>query len=909
MSKWAAMAAQTKKAGVAVTPEPLPKAKAESLAHAVYDTPPTTYKIPIYSGLRSNQVSRYAEGTALAVLQALSKMLPLPPVPGDDAKASKTKAQAPMFGIGVIRDDLPQGHSMAGGTAFKAVQAVAFDVDDATPEQIDLFDAALQAKGWLYLKTTTFKHTPENPRYRYVLLLSRHAEGGDFYTTYLWGGLQVLAGGIGDPRANDAPRRSYFPSCPKGQEGNRPAPIIKGERAVDPDELAALVAPEGGMAAHTQSRYDSNIYEDVLGTTGRRDKRDRDPGVIASGCSFFNEFVRTGDPDRGHGDGLWRLAGGVCNYVSEGETLFLSASAKDIRFDLREARRKFESWGSFPPPKCASIRASGWEACTGCPQRGRITSPVELDDSLEAPLSGDQKPDALGKLRASVADGTLQIVVDADGRVNYVKSYVRDGRNSRDVYRAGTENATDLLTAMVMRDGGKIPTQQQVLAFEAMARIEAKEAGRVIPVALRVADVGGVLYHDLGPGRIVAVTVDGYRVTEESEDTPLFRRGAGAGELPDPDFTGGPDAALRYLVKAYGELFNLDSHRALVAVVLLLDALNPGTAHPVREYVGPGGSGKSTVAEHDVNLIDPGDSGRRTTGAKADDLAASAQQQYCVMVDNAGRMDKTTQDTFSVMSTGGTLMMRQFHKQAEVIPLNLHRVLSITAVQPQCTQPDLMTRVVRFELQPLPADSYVNEQEMRESMNAIRPRMLGAMYTLLAGALRVLPKVRERKEWPHRMVSFDQLGEACVLAAGLKPGTFLRVIGDMRGRMARRTASGDLFTLKLLEALQKFTSQPLDETQLSLSAVLKRPTPVSVVAHGENRVEITARPGALRSAMPHPSNFDRDNAMPGTDRAFLDALRRVQPMLTSLGVVYSEIYYGTRPFVRFDASREALSGD
>lgn len=678
----------------------------------------------------------------------------------------------------------------------------------------------------------------------------------------------------------------------------------------DADEFAARAREQLAepVALVPQHKWDLSINADVLdGRPKLADKRDRDPGLIAAGCQMVRVFAETGDPDRGAGDAVWRAMAGIGQHCSNGKKWFMWCSSKDARFNEREAAKKYDGW-SAGPPTCNTIEGLGGD-CTGCPNRGRITSPVQLGDSLDT----DRQPAALAAIDGAFESGELRAALDQNGDANYLKTYQLNGRGCRDVYRAGTDAASDLLLGISVRNGGKVPSQQAVATAEALMRMKAKESGEVTHIALRVAKQDGVIFHDLGPGRIARIEADpdgtGWSVIEESPDTPVFRRGAGAGEMPAPERVGGPQQALQLLMGQYLNLFHLDKPRALVAVVLLLDALNCDTAHPVREYVGPGGSGKSTMAEHDVDLIDPSDSGRRTTNLKGDDLGAAAQQNFAVMVDNAGRVDKAIQDVLCVMSTGGTYMVRRFHKQSETLALRMHNPVFGTAVSPFCTQPDLTTRVIRFEMAARAGDSYVPEDEMREQMRASRPKMLGAMYTLLSAAMAALPTVRQRKQWPHRMVSFDQLGEAVVLAAGLKPGAFLHVIGEMRERMARRTASGDQFVIHLLAALRKFAAAPTDSAPATLGAILKRKLPLSVLAFNADRVQVTARPGALRDAMPKPIGFERDNAMPGSDRAFLDALRRVQPLLASMGIEYRERQHGTRPFVEFETSLESLNVD
>lgn len=325
--------------------------------------------------------------------------------------------------------------------------------------------------------------------------------------------------------------------------------------------------------------------------------------------------------------------------------------------------------------------------------------------------------------------------------------------------------------------------------------------------------------------------------------------------------------------------------------------------------MGSAGSGKSTAIENVTNLVDPAGSGRRTTGLRVEDLAAAAQHQGVIAIDNAGRLDKVTSDALCIMVTGGTLYQRKMYEQGGVSALDMHRSVVISAVSPVCVQPDLQSRVIRLELRPRPQGTYHSEASIRAVMTAARPRLLGALYTLFSAALRDLPEVCKREGWPHRLVSFDQLGEAALIAAEYPPDSFLKIVGRMRERLARRTASGDVFVLKLVELLRTLAAGAKVTGQPTLRAVCDTKPPLALWDCGDGRVEVTARPSALRTRMPIVSGWDRDATLPTSDRAFLDALRRVQPMLTAMGITYTEAMYGSRALARLEFDPQELDHD
>jgi hypothetical protein len=524
-------------------------------------------------------------------------------------------------------------------------------------------------------------------------------------------------------------------------------------------------------------------------------------------------------------------------------------------------------------------------------------------DQVEAARAqaGQDAPTGAGAFASAIGSGTLRTVVDQDGVLNYVETYQKNGRTCRHVVRSGTSAANDLILTTAIASGGKPPSQQTIAAFEAQLRTRAKRAGEVTHIALRAASREDERFIDLGPGRIVRITPQGVQTIDESENAPLFRRGTGAGELPDPiPFDGDVPAALEHCVLHYQDVFQTPKDQALLRIAVALDRLDPETTHPCTEYVGPAGSGKSTAAEHDVGLIDPpSKKGLRTCGLKTEDIAAAAQQQFVLAIDNVSRIDKATSDTLCMSATGGTLTVRKLYEQSETAALHLLRPVAVTAVSPVCIQPDLQTRTLRFEFSRSQSGDVLSEDELRTLTANRLPALLGALYHLKAATLRTLPQVRQRGGWRHRLITFDQTGEAMLTAAGYPHGAFLGIVGAMREAMARRSASGDVFLLKVCAALKKVQSWPKDDAEPSMGQLMKRPRPAAVFSK-DNALIVVMRPSILLGLLPPPDAWDRESPIPKTERALLDALRRVHPTLQAMGVLYRECPYGTRQVLRFE---------
>lgn len=881
MNKWSAMVAQTKTAGGAATPEPLQNAKAESLTVTDF----LTAVLP-------------DQGHYCLFLLPEARHVWADSIPGLAALVEKHKDR---HGVYYAPESFKtEARSQPYVLALKALR---LDIDagqkkhDKDPHgtyatQHDARQALQRFSTATGLLPSIVVSSGEGLHVYYVL--------NESCAPHEWQpvaeALKRFCNGHGlrtDPTVTADSARILRPLTTLHGNGQRVTVLETTGKVYTLAEFAQQVgANEDNDTLTAPARgYDLSVNADVL---RQHDATPADFELIRAECGAIRWAADTANQPKVT-EPYWRDVLGIVKFCAGADGLAHEVSKHHPDFDPRNTARKLGAWGAGPTT-CSEF-GNHSTACATCPHLGKVKSPIVLGRahqqvSHEAPASG---------LVSAVAAGALRPIVDQDGVLNYVETYTKDGRTCRQVVRSGSGAANDLILTTVAAGGGKAPSQQTIAMHEAQLRTKAKRAGEVTTVALRVAQDGDTRYVDLGPGRIVRIDPQGWAQVDESEGVPLFRRGAGAGELPDPiPFEGDSRAALAHCIGHFKELFQTPVDQAVIRTAVMLDRLDPNTTHPVCEYVGPAGSGKSTAAEHDVGLIDPPSKhGLRTCGAKTEDIAAVAQQQYALSMDNVSRFDKATADTLCMVSTGGTLTVRKLYEQTETAALHLLRPVAITAVSPVCTQPDLQNRTLRFEFRPNANREVISEGEIRAMTEARLPAFLGALYSLKAATLRTLPEVRQRKGWKHRLVTFDQTGEAMLCAAGYAPGAFVKIVDGLRESMARRSASGDVFLLKVCAALKGMQSWSKDDSEPALRHIMTRPRPSAVFNTAEG-LGALIRPSVLLGLLPRPDPWDRDSPIPKTERALMDALRRVQPTLHAMGILYNERSYGSRPVLRFD---------
>jgi hypothetical protein len=630
----------------------------------------------------------------------------------------------------------------------------------------------------------------------------------------------------------------------------------------------------------------------------------KDLGLIAARCGAIKHAMDAGGNVE---EPYWRAMIGVIKHTTDPDKAAHKFSSGHPQYNKRETQKKLDNW-TTNPTTCAEF-AKYSTKCATCPSKGKIKSPISLgvDPQPEQLKPNPNDPKAVDE---AIAAAGLAFVMDTNGQLNLVTVSGRDGRVVRTCLPAESAAANDAIVSAASATG-KMPSERAIETSKAKYRHAARERGEAVPVFLRVAENKNVVYVDHGAGVVARIDSTSCTIVGDVYDgVPLFRRNPGAGGLPTPQLFDCPKEALKYVVVVFSDNFGFTADQSLSVVATLLEWHRPGTPHPIVELVGPAGSGKSSAGDFLRLLIDPpaGKKDRMTVGTDSKDIAAAAQQWHMLQIDNASKLDKRLSDMLCVVSTGGTWVVRLLYANGETAELKLHSPLVISAVSPVCIAPDLQSRVNRIEL-PRRSGDCIAEDVLHDQWDAIRPKMLGALYTLLSHAIRLLPVVRAQGVWKHRLVDFDQMGEAMAQAGGMNPGEFIAAVGRLRESMARRTASGDLFLIALMAALRNLAERPTHTRQPTLNAVCASMNKLAAVREpGSDAVQIIIRPTALLERVRGSSAANViNNPIPATERGLSDAVRRVQPLLSSLGVQVDERRFGTRCVLQFDFSMEALN--
>lgn len=295
--------------------------------------------------------------------------------------------------------------------------------------------------------------------------------------------------------------------------------------------------------------------------------------------------------------------------------------------------------------------------------------------------------------------------------------------------------------------------------------------GPVHRVHIRLAEHDGMLYHDLGDDqwRSVAISAEGWGIV--TNPPVYFRRPRGMAALPLPESGGSLDELLPLIGP------QSDAEWMLICAWLV------GTFHPRGPYThlsvnGHAGAGKSTKTRMLRTLIDPSQAPTRGDPKDERDLAVAAHNNRILALDNLSYMPSWLSDFLCQLSTGSGRGYRSLYSDDEETIFDAKRPVIFNGIEDVATRGDLLDRTISVTLARIPDDQRMSEDDLEAQFSAAHPRILGALYDIVACALRNRDTVR-LAEHP-RMADFARWIAAASPALDWEPAEFLTIYASNR---------------------------------------------------------------------------------------------------------------------------------
>ncbi len=301
-------------------------------------------------------------------------------------------------------------------------------------------------------------------------------------------------------------------------------------------------------------------------------------------------------------------------------------------------------------------------------------------------------------------------------------------------------------------------------------------------------------------------------------------------------------------VKNIWKLLNIPQGKKLLMYAWLLESYRCDTPFPILEIIGQQGTAKSNTQQYLRLFIDPNRVDLRSAPKNREDLFVGAQNSWLQCYNNLSHLPHDMQDAFCVMATGGGYATRTLYSNFDETAVETTRPIAMNGISALATAPDLLERLIPFELEPI--SDRIKESELKKYYEENKISIFTGILDLFAGTLAKLSDI-SLKNLP-RMADFAHLGAALYCYAKKSEQDFLDDYNDMLTESLYRGLDGS-------------------------------PTATAILSYVEKHPEgINGTVGYVYSTM--KQQIDRQR-FPETTRGFADALRRSMPALKKAGII------------------------
>lgn len=228
-------------------------------------------------------------------------------------------------------------------------------------------------------------------------------------------------------------------------------------------------------------------------------------------------------------------------------------------------------------------------------------------------------------------------------------------------------------------------------------------------------------------GKCVVITKEEARIDIVTD--VLFKHPADFEDQCEPDFNSEPDDIFDLIHKHFN-MKNKNQEKLLI-LYLATALLGSNIAFPVLNLIGEQGSSKSTTLRKINQILDPKKGDLCGLPKGVDGLELRLANTYFVALDNLSKLSKTQSDVLARSVTGGTITKRKLYTDSEEIVLNIKALIALNGISLVTQEADLLDRCLILELDRIEPDKMKTEKEVWDEFNKDKPKILGALFTII----------------------------------------------------------------------------------------------------------------------------------------------------------------------------------
>ena len=348
------------------------------------------------------------------------------------------------------------------------------------------------------------------------------------------------------------------------------------------------------------------------------------------------------------------------------------------------------------------------------------------------------------------------------------------------------------------RHRGRIPSQFATKSIYGWLENEAMAVGKSIIPMVRIKQSSNGLWYNMcdEQWRAIRLDGDGWEIVDRIPSNIPQIMANNAQKYVTPD----PSGDINLLRKHIGGDQLSDTNWALI-VGFLLSSMREEKEYPILSISGVQGSGKTTISNLLLSLIDPHHDTAATFPQSEEDIAVAARSRHVLAYDNLSGLKKDMSDSLCKLATGLTVMKRALYTKHGLNQYTVTRPLILNGIPDIVEKGDLARRVMAIYLDDSPFKDPKTIKNIIQNFEKDKAKILGGIFNVLVHCYRNHENVNLGEISGFKSVA--EWVEGGAEALGWEKGYFLDVYNNNRIASATNVIDVDPFAKALIEVISE----------------------------------------------------------------------------------------------------------
>jgi hypothetical protein len=460
----------------------------------------------------------------------------------------------------------------------------------------------------------------------------------------------------------------------------------------------------------------------------------------------------------------------ISSRCKDGRKLSHEISEPYPQYSREETNKKIDqALKKTGPLLCETLKKRYPTTCSGC--KNSISTPLHLGrntynkDPASKKKAGSEKDATIADKILTLLNETELFFADSGSDDVYARISVN---KHKEVWPVRSKRFKRWIIAKYKKAFNKHISVQSVQNALDAIESETQERNIVKMVHTRIALYNDCIYLDLCDDRwrAIKITKDGWDVV--TDPPVMFVRNSAMKPLPVPT-NGGSLTELK-------QILNIDERNFVLSMSWLVGVMSPHGPYPILTIDGLHGVGKTIVSKTLRSIIDPTTAPLRHLPKDKKDLLISAEKSLVLAYDNVSSIQDWLSDALCRMATGGGDSWRQLYEDREEVTFQATRPILLNGICINISRHDFLDRTINCKLERISSSQRRTEAQLLAALDEAHPRILGALCTATAEALKNKHSV-EIEDVP-RMADFAFWVTAAEPALPWENGKFLEYYRD-----------------------------------------------------------------------------------------------------------------------------------